>query len=256
MGRSNKRKRNKKLSKQRIEQLLKEKGVRNMTVDQTNFSKQINILIGEIQKKDERFNVQRLERTIFEKNNVISKAADRNTPTSVERYRAIISALTNFKNSMKDYSNISTDELIKRVKNLIKNKGYSQSEVSKRMGKSDTYVASSISQKSRSPLLNIYDFVELLTKKTENEKVIKKTECRTPTSPVSTVFNEQKNTEEDGTIFVAKLTLNGETYYLENLQEGKLHFANTTSNAEWFTEKPFVEADVMTGRKKVVVEFD
>lgn len=256
MGRSNKRKRNKKLSKQRIEQLLKEKGVRNMTVDQTNFSKQINILIGEIQKKDERFNVQRLERTIFEKDHIISNAADRNTPTSVERYRTIISALTNFKNSMKDYSNISTDELIKRVKNLIKNKGYSQSEVSKRMGKSDTYVASSISKKLRSPLLNIYDFVELLTKKTENEKVIKETERRTPTPPISTVFNGQKFTEEEGTIFVAKLTLNGETYYLENLQEGKLHFTNTTSNAEWFAEKPFVKADVMSGRKKVVVEFD
>lgn len=174
-----------------------------MTTEQSIYAKQINELIADIKMKDDRYTITKLEKEVFEKVGIISSAVSNysNTTTSVDRYRFIISKLTEFRDSIKDYSSLSTDELIKVSKNLIKNNGYTISEVSEMMGKSANYIYVAFSREERFSLLNIYDYTKMLHKK--GQKNIEKHY----TLPQETIKSEKN-------VSIAKLILNGKVYYL------------------------------------------
>lgn len=216
-----------------------------MTTEQSIYAKQINELIADIKMKDDRYTITKLEKEVFEKVGIISSAVSNysNTTTSVDRYRFIISKLTEFRDSIKDYSSLSTDELIKVSKNLIKNNGYTISEVSEMMGKSANYIYVAFSREERFSLLNIYDYTKMLHKK--GQKNIEKHY----TLPQETI-------KSDENVSIAKLILNGKIYYLEDVQANKLVFGMGREDAEWFSEEPSIATEIMKGKKRTVIEFE
>lgn len=216
-----------------------------MTAEKYVYIKQINELIADIQKKDDRFSVSKLERDVFEKEHIIANAISRYSKScySIDRYRFIISRLTEYRDSIKDYSMISTNELIKKSKNLIKNKGYTLEDVSAMMGKNNNYISARISEGKRSPILNIYDFAKMLPEKSYQRVV-------------ENIVKPEVTIATDGLISIIKLTLNGNVYYLENVQDEKLMFSASRDNAEWFNEEPSIETEIINGKKKTVIEFE
>lgn len=216
-----------------------------MTTEQSIYAKQINELVKDIQMKDDRYTIAKLEREVFEKAGIISNATSNysNVTTSVDRYRFIISKLTEFRDSIKDYSSLSTDELTKVSKNLIKNNGYMISEVSEMMGKSSNYIYTAFSRRERFALLNIYDYTKMLHKK--GQKNIEKHY----TLPQETI-------KSDENVSIAKLILNGKIYYLEDVQANKLVFGMDREDAEWFSKEPSIATEIMKGKKKTVIEFE
>lgn len=216
-----------------------------MTTEKVIYAKQINELVKDIQMKDDRYTIMKLEREVFEKVGIISNATSNysNVTTSVDRYRFIISKLTEFRDSIKDYSSLSTDELTKVSKNLIKNNGYMISEVSEMMGKSSNYIYTAFSRKERFSLLNIYDYTKMLHKK--GQKNIEKHY----TLPQETI-------KSDENVSIAKLILNGKIYYLEDVQANKIVFSIDREYAEWFSEEPSIATEIMKGKKRTVIEFE
>lgn len=216
-----------------------------MTAEKDAYSKQVKELIADIQKKDDRFTVGKLERDVFEKSYIISNAISPSliSQYSIDRYRFIISRLTELRDSIKDYSMISTAELNKQSRNLIKNKGYTFSEVSVMMGKAPKYISTELSKKARYSALGIYDFAKMLPKKGYQHGV-------------ENIVQPEVIVAPDGRISVVKLTLNGNVYYLENVQDEKLMFSASRDNAEWFNDEPVIETEIMNGKKKTVIEFE
>lgn len=215
-----------------------------MTAEKAIYIKQVNELIADIQMKDDRYTVRKLEREVFEKDGIIANAVNgsSNLTASVDRYRFIISRLTEFRDSIKDYSSLPTDELIKMSKNSIKNKGYTLAEVSGMIGKSASYIGVTFSKGERAPILNIYDFAKMLPAKGYQHVA-------------ENIVQPKVTIATDGLISIIKLTLNGNVYYLENVQDEKLMFSASRDNAEWFNDEPVIKTEIMNGKKKTVIEF-
>lgn len=216
-----------------------------MTAEKAIYAKQVNELIADIQMKDDRYTIIKLEREVFESVGIISNAVgdSSNLTASILRYRFIISKLTEFRDSIKDYSSLPTDELIKVSKNSIKNKGYTLAEVSGMIGKSASYIGAMFSKGERAPILNIYDYSKMLHNKGQQNA-----EKYYPL-PQETIKSEK-------IVSVAKLILNDKVYYLENVQDNKLVFGVCRDDAEWFNEEPSIETEIINGKKKTVIEFE
>ncbi|MGM0174123.1 hypothetical protein [Enterococcus sp. DIV0800] len=219
-----------------------------MTADQRSFVNQINEVISEIQNKDDRYSVVKIEQKCFEKKGIISNAINDKLQTSIQRYRLVLERLESLKESMKDYSTIPTKDLKRQVKNLIKNKGYTQGEVSEMMGRSSGFVSSTLSQGIRTAMLDIYDFANLLREKRALDNNVVREE--------KTRLIKEKNPNEFESIFVTKLIVNGKEYYLKTMGSDRIEFSDSTDHAEWFDQKPQIDVDVLSGKKKVVIEFD
>ena len=216
-----------------------------MTEEKKIFQRRINELIGDIQNKDERENVVHLEQTIFEKQGIIASSIAKNGNPSIDRLRSIITGLEKYKSEMRDYSSLTVDELKKKIKNLISNKNYNPNEIATLMGKTSSYVYVNLARDSKHSLLNIYDFVVVLPAKEKNGTQVAKTV-------------EQKTSigTSAGAIHVAKLVFEGSEYYLESTGGEQLMFVKSPDRAQWFDETPEAKLEFLTGRKKVVIEFD
>lgn len=216
-----------------------------MTEEKKIFCRQINELIGDIQAKDERKSVLYLEQTVFEKKGFISNALTTTGNPSIDKLRNIIKGLEKYKSEMRDYSALTTDELKKKIKNLISNKNYNPNEIATLMGKTSSYVYVNLARDSKHSLLNIYDFVVVLPAKEKNGTQVAKTV-------------EQKTSigTSAGAIHVAKLVFEGSEYYLESTGGEQLMFVKSPDRAQWFDETPEAKLEFLTGRKKVVIEFD
>ena len=216
-----------------------------MTEEKKIFCRQINELIGDIQAKDERKSVLYLEQTVFEKKGFISNALTTTGNPSIDKLRNIIKGLEKYKSEMRDYSALTTDELKKKIKNLISNKNYNPNEIATLMGKTSSYVYVNLARDSKHSLLNIYDFVVVLPAKEKNGTQVAKTV-------------EQKTSigTSAGAIHVAKLVFEGSEYYLESKGGEQLMFVNSPERAQLFDETPEAKLEFLTGRKKVVIEFD
>ena len=216
-----------------------------MTEDKKIFQRQINELIGDIQKKDERESISHLEQMIFEKQGIIASSIAESGNPSIDRLRSIITGLEKYKSEMRDYSSLTVDELKKKIKNLIANKNYKYDEISALMGKSRAYVSKILIVGSKYSLLNIYDFVGMLPPKEKTETPMVKTAERKTSIGTSA-----------GAIHVAKLVFEGSEYYLESVGGEQLVFVKSSDRAQWFDETPEAKLEFLTGRKKVVIEFD
>lgn len=216
-----------------------------MTEEKKIFCRKINELIGDIQAKDERKSVLYLEQTVFEKKGFISNALTTTGNPSIDKLRNIIKGLEKYKSEMRDYSALTTDELKKKIKNLISNKNYNPNEIATLMGKTSSYVYVNLARDSKHSLLNIYDFVVVLPAKEKNGTQVAKTV-------------EQKASVETsvGAIHVVGLIFEGNEYYLESAGGEQLVFVKSSDRAQWFDETPEANLEFLTGRKKVVIEFD
>lgn len=216
-----------------------------MTEEKKIFCRKINELIGDIQAKDERKSVLYLEQTVFEKKGFISNALTTNGNPSIDKLRNIITGLEKYKSEMRDYSAMTTDELKKKIKNLIANKNYNPKEIATLMGKASSYVYVNLTRDSKHSLLNIYDFVGMLPTKEKNGTQVVK--------PI-----EQKTSVETsvGSIHVVGIIFEGSDYYLESVGGEQLVFVKSSDRAQWFDKTPEAELEFLTGRKKVVIEFD
>lgn len=224
-----------------------------MTEDKEIFRRKINELLGDIQKKDERKTVAFLEKTIFEKTGYIAGALTVNGNPGVDRLRDIVRRLEKYKSEMRDYSIFTSQDLKRKINNLISNKNYKRTEVSELMGKYQNYVSAAMGKEARYSLLNIFDFVTMLPEKKASAK-------EKPLNLFDTL-NETKDclktvNKNSGTIHVVKLVFEDHEYYLENTRDNQLVFAKSTDRAQWFDETPEAKLEFLTGRKKVVVEFD
>lgn len=223
-----------------------------MTEEKKIFCRKINELIGDIQAKDERKSVLYLEQTVFEKKGFISSAIATDGNPSIDKLRNIINGLEKYKIEMRDYSEMSVDDLDKKIRNLIENKRYNKAEVSELMGKSITYVNATLYRKSKPQLLDIFDFVTLLPKKKDDVK---------PAPPNLIPANKTNDLQKainknSGTIHVVKLAFGDAEYYLESVGESQIVFVKSSDRAQWFDETPEANLEFLTGRKKVVIEFD
>lgn len=131
-----------------------------MTVDVEFERKSIIKIVDEIQKKDSRLSMMSLGLELFGTKNKIHNAI--NNHTDRISLLKVKESLCDYNKKMKDYSDISTYELIRMINNLIENKGYMQTNVSRMMGRSISYISQAVSTNNRSALLNIYDFVSVI----------------------------------------------------------------------------------------------
>lgn len=216
-----------------------------MTEEKKIFQRRINELIGDIQNKDERKSVLYLEQTVFEKPGIITSSIAKSGNPSIDKLRSVITGLEKYKSEMRDYSSLTVDELKKKIKNLIANKNYKYDEISGLMGKSRAYVSKILIVDSKYSLLNIYDFVVMIPAKEKNG-----------TQAVKPI--EQKTNVETsaGAIHVVELIFDGNEYYLESTGGEQLVFVKSSDRAQWFDKTPEAELEFLTGRKKVVIEFD
>lgn len=131
-----------------------------MSVDIEIERKLLKQVLEEIFKKDERKSTRFLENEIFGKPNKISNATA--NLVDVGRIRKIRMELEKYSLTMKDYSYLKDGELAKKVDNLIRNKGCKRQRISMAMGKGGGYVSSAITQRKRTSLLNIFEFVNVM----------------------------------------------------------------------------------------------
>lgn len=133
-----------------------------MTVDVKFERRELNRVLNEIKRKDVRMNSSKLGIEVFGAQHRIHSAmrAEVNS-TYIKEIRV---SLEEYLKTLRDYSNVSEEELSRRIKNLTENKNYSMGYISKMMGFADTYVNVAINRVSKSMLLSIYEFVSALPK--------------------------------------------------------------------------------------------
>ena len=214
---------------------------KSLTADQSAFVKSINKKLEEILEKDSRMNLRRTSRELFGIDNFINNKITHGGKPSDMRY--ILEVLTEHGKRMRDYSWIETDELSRMAVNIADKKGYSKSEVSELMGKSKKYFNVAEARCSRNPLLDIYDFVAIIPDKQEESKRDEK----------STLL--KKSEELDEKICMVSFELDGEVYYLSDKKDESLSFSKNKDSAKKLDGWSQVEADVIRGKQKIVVEF-
>lgn len=126
--------------------------------------KEIKMLISDIKKLDSRFNVLQIEKEYFSVGKISQFMSNGRNP---EVGRKIIDKLNEIKIELerpeeRKMNDQQVEELKKRVFNLIENKNYSKQEISRMLGKSNSYVSASLSMGNVNSLKNIEDFVKLL----------------------------------------------------------------------------------------------
>lgn len=174
-----------------------------MSVDLEIERKLLKQVLEEIFKKDERKSTLFLENEIFGKSHKISNAVT-NT-VDVGKMKKIRTELEKYSLSMKDYSYLKDEELAKKVDNLIRNKGYKRQGISIAMGKGESYVSAAITQRKRTLLLNIFEFVNVMS--------VKKT-TTTLSADTTNKEDEVKNTakENEDNKIIARV---GEMYLVD-----------------------------------------
>lgn len=138
-----------------------------MTVEAKAYRKQIQELINDIQKKDSRYTVMSISKTIFENRLRLANVLKKDDYPAPKVARLTIKKLTELLASMKDYSNFSDEMLMKTVRNLMVSKGYNQSQLNKSMGKSSSYAHAIFKSKNRNGMLTMYDFLIVAPKFTK-----------------------------------------------------------------------------------------
>lgn len=133
-----------------------------MTVDVEFEKRELKKVLNEIKRKDVRLNASNLGIDVFGEaqkiHNALSGSASRETIKSIRK------KLERHRDSLRDYSNLSETELMRRINNLIKNKHYRMSSVSVMMGNTSSYVNVAFTRGSKMMLISIYEFVSALPK--------------------------------------------------------------------------------------------